>query len=92
MKLASALGIVVVGSFLGGCTPTQRAKEPGDVFAAMDKELANAISTTTLTSDVIELPTERLSLAQWDADADEEDGPLQTWGTPKPATDPGARP
>ena len=92
MKLAGALSLVFLGLLLGGCAPTQRAKEPSDVFAKMDKELANAISTTTLTSDVIELPGERLSLAQWEEE-EEEQAPVQTWATP-PAqkSDPGARP
>lgn len=96
MKLAGALSLFALGLLAASsvaCTPTQRAKEPSDVFAKMDKELANAISTTTLTSDVIELPNERLSLAQWEEEEEEEDeqGPVQTWATP-PKTDPGARP
>jgi hypothetical protein len=94
MKLAGALSLVLLGCLAGACAPTQRAKAPTpDVFATMDKELANAISTTTLTSDVIELPSERLSLAEWEDDAEEEAPPLQTWATPaREKNDPGARP
>ena len=93
MKLRT-LGPVVVTlatALITGCGPglTHRAKAPGDVFKAMDSELANAIGTTTLTSaetPSMRLPDERMPVSGAKQD-DDTPPPVRTWGAPHEPTE-----
>jgi len=86
LHLVGVLGIMMAAAFSVGCNGGARgqAKAPADVFGAMDAELANAISTTTLTSEQMPLPESRMPVAQWEDD-EAPAKPIQTWGAePEP--------
>ncbi len=82
LQAVGVLGILVAAAFSVGCNGGSqgKAKSPSDVFGAMDAELENAISTTTLTSEQMPLPESRMPVAQWEDD-EAPAKPLQTWGS-----------
>ena len=83
-SLAVAVPLVVALAAVSGCASAP--SRPTDVLAAMDRELAHAIGTTTVTSAeltglapifaaaAMELPEDRMSLSQL------APAPVQTWG------------
>jgi hypothetical protein len=81
LQVVGVLGIMVTAALSVGCNGSSqaKAKTPTDVFSAMNAELENAISTTSVTSDEIPLPESRLPVAQWEDD-EAPAKPLQTWG------------
>lgn len=90
MKRACGLGLLLLSSLLAGCGPglSHRVKEPSDVFAKMDKELANAIATTSLTSGRME---RKIMVDEWDEPNDEAPAPLVTWGASSAAEEPATK-
>ena len=81
LQTVGVLGILVAAAFSVGCNGSSqaKAKAPTDVIGAMNAELENAISTTTLTSEQMPLPESRMPVAKWEDD-DAPAKPLQTWG------------
>jgi hypothetical protein len=89
LHVVGVLGVLVAASFSIGCNPGSRssqgpAKAPVDVISAMNAELGNTISTTTVTSEQMALPESRMPVAKWEDD-EAPAPPLQTWGAaPEP--------
>jgi hypothetical protein len=89
LRLLAPLALVTAAASMTiGCGPglSHRAKAPTDVFGRMDAELAHSIGTTSLTSESIPLPEDRLSLhsaslSYEDPWAERATAPApQTWG------------